>query len=69
MTKTISNYKLQKDILNFNEDFVIFCTSKIITSFIDDCTFKMKSQSIAYLLNESHHIYWIVDFGGEMHSI
>jgi hypothetical protein len=29
----------------------------------------MKSQSIAYLLNESEHIYWILNLGNEMHSI
>ena len=29
----------------------------------------MKSQSIAYLLNESDHIYWILDLEGEVHSI
>ena len=29
----------------------------------------MKSQSIAYLLNGSEHIYWIWDLEGEVHSI
>jgi hypothetical protein len=29
----------------------------------------VKSQSISYLLNESEHIYWILDLGDEMHSI
>ena len=29
----------------------------------------MKCQSIAYLLNESEHIYWILDLEGEVHSI
>ena len=29
----------------------------------------MKSQSTAYLLNESEHIYWILDLEDEVHSI
>ena len=29
----------------------------------------MKPQSIAYLLNGSEHIYWILDLEGEVHSI
>ena len=29
----------------------------------------MKSQLIAYLLDESEHIYWILDLGDEVHSI
>ena len=28
-----------------------------------------KSQSIAYSLNESEHIYWILDLEGEVHSV
>jgi hypothetical protein len=32
-------------------------------------TLKRKSQSIAYLLNESEQIYWILDLEGEVHSI
>ena len=40
------NYKL-------NEDFVNFLTSKLITWFIDSFTFKIKSQSIDYLLTRS----------------
>ena len=47
----------------------MFLTFKLITCFIDDFTFKMKSQSISYLLNESDHIYWNLDLEGEMHSI
>ena len=39
--------------LNANEDFVIFLISKLITCFIDGFTLILKSQSIAYLLNES----------------
>jgi hypothetical protein len=29
----------------------------------------MKSQSNAYVLNESEHIHWILDLEGEVHSI
>ena len=31
-------------------------------------TLKMKSQSIAYLLNGSEHIYWILALEGKVHS-
>jgi hypothetical protein len=31
--------------------------------------FEMKSQSIAYLLFESEHMYWIWDLESEVHSI
>jgi hypothetical protein len=44
-------------------------TSKLITCFIDGFTSKMKSQSIAYLLNESEQLYWILDLEDEVHSI
>ena len=44
-------------------------TSKLITCFIDGFTSKRKSQSIAYLLNGSAHIYWILDLEDEVHSI
>ena len=44
----------------------MFSTSKLITRFIDDFTFRMKSQLIAYLLSESSHIYWILDNEGEV---
>ena len=54
--------------LSGNEGFVIFSTSKSITCFIDRFALIMKSQSIAYLLNESDHIYWILNFEGEVHS-
>ena len=37
----------------------MFLTSKLITCFIDGFTFGMISESIAYLLIESAHIYWI----------
>ena len=43
--------------LSASEGFVIFLTSKSKICFIDDFTLIMKSQSIAYLLNESEHIY------------
>ena len=55
--------------LNANEGFVIFFTSKLITCFIGGFSLKMKSQSIAYLLNGNEHIYWILDIEGEVHSI
>ena len=54
---------------NVNEDFVMFLTSKLITFFIDGFTFGIKSQSMAYLLSESAHIYWILDLVSEVHSI
>ena len=37
--------------------------------FIDNFTSGMKTQSIAYLLRESEHIYWILGHQGEVHSI
>ena len=55
--------------LSDNEDFVIFLTSKSIMCFIDGFTSKMKSQSIAYLLRGSEHLYWILDIEDEVHSI
>ena len=69
MTKIILNGKSQNYILNVNEDFVNFFTSKLITCFIDGFTSGMKPQSIAYILIGSVHIYWILDLEGEMHSI
>jgi hypothetical protein len=39
-----------------------------MTYFINNFTLIMKSQSFAYLLNESEHIYWILDLEGEVHS-
>ena len=69
MTKIILNGKSQNYNLNVNEDFVMFLTSKLITCFIDGFTSGMKSQSIAYLLIGSAHIYWILDLEGEVHSI
>jgi hypothetical protein len=55
--------------LNVHEDFVIFLTSKLITCFIDGFTFGIKSQSITYFLDESAHLYWILDLEDEVHSI
>ena len=69
MTKTLSMVSHKNYNLNANEGFVIFLTSKLITCFIDGFTLKMKSQSIAYLLNGSEHIYWILDLEDEVHSI
>jgi hypothetical protein len=41
----------------------------LITCFVDGSTSKMKSQSIAYLLNRSEHVYWIWNLESEVHSI
>ena len=51
--------------LNANGEFSISLTSKSI--FIDGLTLGMKSQSNAYLLSESEHIYWILDLEVEVH--
>ena len=60
------NYK----VLNTNDDFEIFVTSKLITLyFTHSSTSRMKSQLIAYLRGGSEQIYWIVDLEGEVHSI
>ena len=55
--------------LNTNKGFVVNLTSKLITCYIDGFTLKMKSQSIACLLNGSEDINWILDLEGEVHSI
>ena len=55
--------------LSANMGFVIFLTSKLITCFIGGFTLKMKSQSIAYILNGSEHTYWMLDLESEVHSI
>ena len=55
--------------LKANEGFVMFVTTKVITCVIDSFTSRRKSQSIAYLLNESEHMYWILDLENEVHSI
>ena len=47
----------------------MFFTSKLITCFIVGPTSKMKSKSIAYLLNGSEHISMILDLEDERHSI
>ena len=44
-------------------------TSMRATRLLDGFTCGMKSQSIAYLLIGSAHIYWILDLEGEVHSI
>ena len=36
---------------------------------MDSFTSKMTSQLVAYLLNESEHIHWILSFQYEVHSI
>jgi hypothetical protein len=61
--------KTQNHKLSANEDFVIFLNSKLIVWFIGSFTFKMIFQPIAYLFNESEHIYWIWYLEGELHSI
>ena len=67
--KDSSNGKSQNYNLIVNEGFVIVFTAKLITCFIVSFTSKMKPQSIAYLLNESEHMYWILNLGDDMHSI
>ena len=70
MTKILSLVCHKNNNLNANEGFVImFLNSKLITCFVDNFTLKRKSQSIAYLLNESEHIHWILDLENEVHSI
>ena len=69
MTKTLSMVSHKNYNLSANEGFVIFLTSKVITCFICGFTLKMKSQPIAYLLNGSEDIYWILYLEREVHSI
>ena len=69
MAKTLSMVSHKNYNLNANKSFVLFLTSKLITSFIDGFTLKTKSQLIVYLLNESEHIYWILDLEDEVHSM
>ena len=69
MTKTLSMVSRKNYKLSANEDFVIFLTSKLIACFNSGFTLKMKSKSIAYLLNGSEQIYWIWDLQDEVHSI
>ena len=69
MTKTLSMVSHEIYNLDTNEGFVIFMTSKSIICFIDGFILKMKSQSIAYLPNESVHMHWILGLEGELHSM
>jgi hypothetical protein len=69
MTKTLSMVSHKYYNLNAKWGFCHFLTSKLITCFIDGFTSRRKSQSIAYLLNGSEHIYWILDLETEVHSI
>ena len=69
MTKTLPMVNHKNYNLNANEGFAMFFISKLITCFIDGFTLKLKSQSLSYLLNGSEHMYWILDFEGEVHSI
>ena len=57
MKKTLSMVSHKNHNLHANEGFVIFLTSKLIICFIGSFTLKRKSQLVAYLLNESEHIY------------
>ena len=68
MTKTLSMASHKNYNLGANEGLVIFLASELIACFIDNFTLIMKSQPIAYLLNGSEHIYWILDLEGEVHS-
>jgi hypothetical protein len=61
--------QLRTSFLTSYLNYKILFTSKLITCFIDNFTLKMLSQSIAYLLNESEHIHWILDLAGEVHSV
>jgi hypothetical protein len=69
MTKTLSMVSHKNYNLNAKRGFCHFLTSKLIICFIDGFTPKRKSQSIAYLLNGSEHMYWILDLETEVHSI
>ena len=70
MTKTLSMVSHKNYNLNAKWGFCYFLTSKLLTCFIDGFTSRRKSQlSIAYLFNESEHIYWILDLETEVHSI
>ena len=53
----------------FNEGFVILLTSKLILSFQWRFHFDNETQSLAHLLNESEHIYWILDLEDEALNI
>jgi hypothetical protein len=47
----------------------MFLTFKLITCLIDGFPLKMNSQSIAFLLTENEHTYWILNLEKKMHSI
>ena len=68
MIKALSMVSHKNYNLSANEGFVIFLNSKLITCFVDGFTSKMKSQSMAYLLIGSEHIYWILKLEGKVHS-
>ena len=68
MTKPLSMVSHNSFNLNANEAFAMYLTSKLITCFIDSFTSKRKFQSIIHLLNESEHIYWILDLEDKVHS-
>ena len=55
--------------LSGSKGSIWFLTSNLFTCFIGSFTLKMKSQSIAYLLNESEHKYWILNLEGEVHLV
>jgi hypothetical protein len=69
MTKALSMISHKNYNLNAKWGFCHFLASKLITCCIDRFTLRRKSQSIAYLLNESEHIYWMLDLENEVHSI
>ena len=69
MTKTLSMGSYKNCNFNANQGIVIFLTSKLITCFTDNFTLKMKSQSIAYILNDNEHVYRILDLEDKVHSL
>ena len=68
MKKTLAMVSHKNHNLSVDEGFVIFLTSKLIICFIGGFTFEVNSQSIAYLLNGSEHVYWNLFIEGEVHS-
>jgi hypothetical protein len=68
MSKTLSMGSHKNCNLSANHGIVIFLTSKLITCNTHNFTLKMKPQSIAYLLNESEQVYWILDLEDKVHS-
>ena len=59
MRRALSNGKSQNYNLGANEGFVMFLTSKLITSFVDGFTLGMQSQANAYLQSQSAHTVYI----------